>query len=156
MKAKKNNKKIYEFPEVAVRLVNLPSRQLLEPIDNDKKAADYMRELLSCCTVENLAIVTVDSHIRPINYAVISRGTIDQTFFSPAEIIRVAILSNAAGILIYHNHPSDVLTPSQDDDAAAKNIWQCTRLFSLVLHDFIILGPTGYYSYHDKKHAPFA
>lgn len=156
MKAKKNNKKIYEFPEVAVRLVNLPSRQLQEPIDNDKKAADYMRELLSCCTLETLSIVTVDSHIRPINYAIISRGTIDQTFFSPAEIIRVAILSNAAGILIYHNHPSDVLTPSQDDDAAAKNIWQCARLFNLVLHDFIILGPTGYYSYHDKEHGPFA
>ena len=74
MKEEKNNTKTYKFPEVAVRLVNLPSRQLLEPIDNDKKAADYMRELLSCCTVENLAIVTVDSHIRPINYAVIKQS----------------------------------------------------------------------------------
>ena len=146
----------YTFPEVAVRLVDLPSRQLQEPIDNTEQATSYMRTLLANCTIENLAVVTVDCHIRPINHAIISRGTIDQAFYSPAELIRIAILSNAAGILVYHNHPSDVLTPSQDDDVVAKNIWQCTKLFSLVLHDFIILGPTGYYSYHDKKHAPFA
>ena len=144
------------FPEVAVRLVDLPSRQPQEPIDDTEKATSYMRTLLSDCTLENLAVVTVDCHIRPINHAIISRETIDQAFYSPSEIISIAILSNAAGILVYHNHPSDVLTPSQDDDATAKNIWQCTKLFSLVLHDFIILGPTGYYSYHDKEHAPFA
>lgn len=156
MKKETESLKISTFPEVAVRLVDLPSIQPQEPIDDTEKATSYMRTLLSGCTLENLAVVTVDCHIRPINHAIISRGTVDQAFYSPSEIIRIAILSNAAGILVYHNHPSDVLTPSQDDDVAAKNIWQCTKLFSLVLHDFIILGPTGYYSYHDKKHAPFA
>ena len=73
-----------------------------------------MRTLLANCTIENLAVVTVDCHIRPINHAIISRGTIDQAFYSPAELIRIAILSNAAGILVYHNHPSDVLTPLQE------------------------------------------
>ena len=50
----------YTFPEVAVRLVDLPSRQLQEPIDNTEKATSYMRTLLANCTIENLAVVTVE------------------------------------------------------------------------------------------------
>lgn len=153
MKQKSNHTKT--FPEVAVRLVDLPSRQLQEPIDNTEKATAYMRTLLSNCTLENIAIVTVDSHIRPINYSIISRGTVDQAFYSPSEIIRIAILSNAAGILVYHNHPSGIPAPSKYDDAVAENIWQCTHLFHIHFHDFIIIGNPNNYSYRTEERGPF-
>ena len=155
MKKETESLKISTFPEVAVRLVDLPSIQPQEPIDDTEKATSYMRTLLSDCTLENLAVVTVDSRIRPINYSIISRGTVDQTFYSPSEIIRIAILSNAAGILVYHNHPSGIPAPSQYDDAVAENIWQCTQLFHIHFHDFIIIGNHDNYSYHTKERGPF-
>ena len=155
MKKETESLKISTFPEVAVRLVDLPSIQPQEPIDDTEKATSYMRTLLSDCTLENLAVVTVDSRIRPINYSIISRGTVDQTFYSPSEIIRIAILSNAAGILVYHNHPSGIPAPSKYDDAVAENIWQCTQLFHIHFHDFIIIGNPDNYSYHTKEREPF-
>lgn len=154
---KASEKELYRFPEVFIQLVQQPSQKLQEPIDNERKATDYMCTLLSCRTVENLAIVTVDSRIRPINYSIISRGTVDQACYSPSEIIRLAILSNAAGILIYHNHPSGVPSPSLCDDIAAENIWKCTQLFHIILHDFIILGnQNNYYSYRSEERGPFS
>ena len=143
------------FPEVAVRLVDLPSRQPQEPIDDTEKATSYMRTLLSGCTIENLAVVTVDSRIRPINYSIISRGTVDQALYSPSEIIRIAILSNAAGVMAYHNHPSGDCSPSRMDDMVAENMSKCLELFHIAFHDFIIVGNNTHYSYHSEKREPF-
>lgn len=143
------------FPEVAVRLVDLPSRQPQEPIDDTEKATSYMRTLLSDCTLENLAVVTVDSRIRPINYSIISRGTVDQAFYSPSEIIRIAILSNATGLIAYHNHPSGYCSPSRMDDMVAENMSKCLGLFHIHFHDFIIIGNHDNYSYHTEKRGPF-
>ena len=143
------------FPEVAVRLVDLPSRQPQEPIDDTEKATSYMRTLLSGCTLENLAVVTVDSRIRPINYSIISRGAVDQALYSPSEIIRIAILSNAAGLIAYHNHPSGDCSPSHMDDIVAENMSKCLGLFHITFHDFIIIGSNTHYSYHSEKRGPF-
>ncbi|MCR2397482.1 hypothetical protein NSP33_24575, partial [Salmonella enterica] len=40
-------------------------------------------------------------------------GSINQSVAHPREIFRSALLNNAARILIYHNHPSGDVLPSE-------------------------------------------
>ena len=120
---------IDSFQEVAVRLVRMPASHCQDPaVDSPGKAALFMASLLGDCTVENMAVVMTDTRLKPLCYSVVSRGSIDMACYSPAEILRVAILSNAAGVFCFHNHPSGNPSPSKEDDAVASNLSDALRL----------------------------
>lgn len=145
----------HTFPEVAVRLIHVPSRQTLTSINTALNAVDYITSVLNRCTVEVLAAVMLDVHLKPLCYSTIGIGTINQVCFSPAEIARTALLTNAAGVILLHNHPSGEPSPSEDDDAAANKIFQALRLFSIALHDFIIIAGDTIYSYKEQYRSPY-
>ena len=147
---------IDSFQEVAVRLVRMPASQCQDPaVDSPGKAALFMASLLGGCTVENMAVVMTDTRLKPLCYSVVSRGSIDMACYSPAEILRVAILSNAAGVLCFHNHPSGNPSPSKEDDAVASNLSDALRLFRIPLYDFIIIGGSELFSYREQGRGPY-
>ena len=45
----------------------------------------------------------------------IYRGTLDRAVVEPREILKRALLVNAAGVILYHNHPSGDPAPSRED-----------------------------------------
>lgn len=64
---------------------------------------------------EVLCIINLKASGIPINCNFISVGAVDQTLAHPREIFKSCILSNAASVLLLHNHPSGKLTPSKED-----------------------------------------
>ena len=105
----------YELKNVAVRLVSQPSFLSDEKIETPEAAvrvlakefADYDREVLS--------VVNLNVKGKPINASIVSMGILDGSLAHPREILKTAILSNAAQILILHNHPSNELKASRYD-----------------------------------------
>lgn len=51
----------------------------------------------------------------PINITVVSVGTLNKVIFYPREVFKTAILSNAASVMAFHNHPSGDRTLSDQD-----------------------------------------
>lgn len=145
----------YTFPEVAVRMIQLPPRQEYPPINTAPKAVEYVSALIDTCTVEHLLVIMLDTRLKPLCYSVIGIGTIDHACFSTAEIVRIALLNNTAGVIVLHNHPNGDPSPSRDDDAAANRISEALRLFDISLHDFIIVSQDEIFSYSEQGHGPF-
>ncbi len=76
----------------------------------------------------------------------LSRGTVTMTAMNPREIIMKALMTNAAKIVVAHNHPSGDVSPSDCDLDATKRLKKCCDLMDLKLEDHIIIGNCCYLS----------
>lgn len=78
-----------------------------------------------------------------IAYHEVSHGELAATNCHPREVFKRAILSNAAGIICVHNHPSGDVTPSDDDLIATRRLFESGKLLGIRLVDHIITGLGG-------------
>ena len=150
----KNNQ--YQLKEVTVRLrLKEGSSPLVSanPIDSPAKAADLMMEFLSDLDREMVCVINLNNKLVPQSYNVVSIGAINSSMAPLANIFKTAIMSNAASIMLAHNHPSGDPTPSREDNELTKRVLQAGRLMEIPLLDHIIVGSgrSVYYSYNEQQ-----
>lgn len=63
----------------------------------------------------------------------------------PRDVFKAAILVNAAGIIVAHNHPSGDPTPSPDDRALTTRLRAAGQLLGVAVIDHIVVGHEGRY-----------
>lgn len=80
----------------------------------------------------------------------VSQGHTDAVNFCIRTILRQALVSEAVGIVVAHNHPSGDPSPSEQDIQATKAIFSACRLVGLQLEDHLIFGSGQYFSFRDK------
>jgi len=90
-----------------------------------------------------LVCLNTRNHINCIH--VVSIGTVNTALVTPREVLKVAILSNAASIAFIHNHPSGDPDPSQDDIQITNRLVECGKLFGIGLLDHVIISDDGKY-----------
>ncbi len=79
----------------------------------------------------------------------IYRGTLDRAVVEPREILRRALLGKAAGIILYHNHPSGDPTPSREDREFTRRLAQAAESIGVRLLDHIVVGREGCVSFRE-------
>jgi DNA repair protein RadC len=94
-------------------------------------------------------IILTSHYNQVVGVAQLSMGTVSNTIVSIAEIMQLALLRNASGIILSHNHPSGNLSPSQNDRILTKDVQKAAKLFNISVLDHIILTSEGYYSFSD-------
>ena len=80
----------------------------------------------------------------------VSEGGISGTTVDIRLILQSAILSNASGIILSHNHPSGNVKPSREDNLLTERIKSCCKLMDINVYDHIIITSEGFYSYSDE------
>lgn len=75
-----------------------------------------------------------------IEYRELFNGTIDGTSVYPREVIRACIETNAAALILFHNHPSGVAEPSQADERITRRLSSACELIDVRVLDHIIVG----------------
>jgi DNA repair protein RadC len=80
-------------------------------------------------------------------YHELSRGTIDATLVCPREVFKVALLANAGGVIVGHNHPSGDPTPSPNDVALTRGLISAAAIIGVELVDHIIVAGDRYVSF---------
>lgn len=98
---------------------------------------------------EVFAILCLSTKHRVIAYHEVSRGTLDATLVHPREVFKAALLSNAASIILTHNHPSGDSTPSPDDHQLTRRLVDAGRLIGIKVLDHIIVGDGRYFSFRE-------
>ncbi len=89
---------------------------------------------------------------KPISWAIISTGGVSGTVVDNRILFSHALLSLASGIIVFHNHPSGNLKPSQADIELTRKIKNAAPLLDMQLLDHIILSSNlkDYYSFADN------
>lgn len=130
-----------KLEQVSVRLVKDADIYSDEEIRNSSDAIRIIgKELLSELDREALCIVNMKSNGVPINFNIASIGSINKSLVSVRELMKSAVLSNAANVIILHNHPSGDVTPSRNDIAVTKKLLNAFRMMDIELLDHVIVA----------------
>ena len=123
-----------------------------EKIDSPEKAIEVMRDMMKNLDRENVCVVNLDGASHPINFNVVSIGSINSSELAMRELFKTAILSNASNILLLHNHPSSSITPIKHDHAVTARVMMASQMMGIPLVDHIIVaGGTGEYFSYKKE-----
>jgi DNA repair protein RadC len=99
--------------------------------------------------LEHFIALFVDNKNRLICRKVMARGTVDQAPVFPREIVRFALIKQASGIILAHNHPGGDPGPSlQDRELTTKIKRVCVELGIRVL-DHIIVTEAAHFSFQE-------
>ena len=135
-----SEKKLLKQVDVRLILKDGPALYSGESIESPIDAVKIMREVLSGLDREWLCVINMDTKLRPVNYNVVSIGSLNESLANIQNIIKSAILSNCDNILLMHNHPSGAVTPSTADDTVTRHLIQACKLMDMHLLDHIIVG----------------
>ena len=122
------------------------TRQILSP----KDAYEMIKEQLEGLDREQFIIACLNTKNEPTNITVVSVGSLNKAIVHPREVFKTAILSNAASIMAFHNHPSGETTPSQQDIQLTNRLYEAGELLSIKLLDHLIIGDGTFTSLKEK------
>lgn len=117
-----------------------------EPVPYDPDTFGRMLVRTHQFRQEHVGVALLDPYNVIIKQQIVFVGTINLAFVSPRDIVRVAVLSNATGLVVYHNHPSGNPKPSAHDLAFTKELRAALQLMDIELVDHVINGSRRYWS----------
>lgn len=115
-----------------------------------ENAAEIIRPLFDGADREMVVALSMDVKGNPIAAEVVAIGSLDCCIVSMRELFKHAVLSNAAALLCFHNHPSGDPEPSKEDVEITKRMIKAGELLGIPLVDHIILGDSGFVSLKDR------
>jgi predicted nucleotidyltransferase len=132
----------YELKQVKVRLKLAEAYPIYstEQITTPDKAAEVMAQVLSQMDREYCCVVNLDGANHPINFNVVSIGDVNQAHVPIQNVFKSAILSNAASIMMFHNHPSGSVKASREDIDVTKRLIEAGKIMNIPVLDHIIVG----------------
>ena len=89
---------------------------------------------------EQFVVALLSAKNQMIGMNIVSVGALSATTVHPREVLKPAILSNSAAILLCHNHPSNDLNPSADDLAITRTIIQAATVVGIQVHEHLIIN----------------
>ncbi|MBQ6501535.1 MAG: JAB domain-containing protein [Mogibacterium sp.] len=95
---------------------------------------------------ETVVVLSLNAKGEVIGCHEASIGDIVSSAVHPREIFKHAILSNAASIVVAHNHPSGDPEPSAQDIDATKRLKEAGNILGIPLLDHIVIGSSSYTS----------
>ncbi len=114
-------------------------------IRSAKDVYDYLQDMHNL-PKEHLRGLYLNSHNRVIHDEVISIGTINTNIVHPREVFRSAIEHSAAAVVLAHNHPSNIATPSAQDIEITQQLIQAGKIIGINVLDHVIITKSTYIS----------
>ncbi len=135
--------------EVMVRYALAPIR-LRESLATPEEVAKVARQRLGNLSYEESWLALVDAQNRLISWERLRKGGISSIAVEPRDILEVALMRKASGIILVHNHPGGSAKPSRPDLDLTAQLNSLAPHLGLRLLDHVIVTPGECYSIAQK------
>lgn len=119
-------------------------------LDTTEKIGDYAKSLFNGKLVENLYMISLNSHKGIICFDKISEGTSHVAAASIHTISKRALLNEASYVVLAHNHPGGKLEPSVADLSLTREVKLALDTLDIKLIDHIIVACGKWLSLMDR------
>lgn len=125
--------------EIATRLAFAEQPKRL-CFDRPEACARYLLLRYARRDQEVMGAVYVNVRNEALHECELYRGTLRRAAVEPRGILREALTVGAAGVLLFHTHPSGDPSPSLEDLAFTERLEKAGRVVGVQLLDHLILG----------------
>lgn len=101
---------------------------------------NFVRMKLGGCQSETLMTIFLNSRNRIISYE-LTPGTVNHTTVYIRELAKRAVLCNATGVILAHNHPSGVCIPSPEDMQLTESVTRALATFGIKFYCHLLVTP---------------
>lgn len=136
--------------ELAKRINEIPTAKSEDKNISPEDIYKIIRSKITNYFKEYLLVVSLNSRNDVIAVDTVSVGTLNSGLIHPRETFETAIKRHAAQIIICHNHPSNILSPSKDDLLITKNLYQLGKIMGIEIIDHLIIGKNGFFSFKQE------
>ena len=109
-------------------------------------AYELVKDELGNSDRERFVSILLTTRNTVIGVETVSVGTLSNCLISARELLKSALLVNAHGIILVHNHPSGDLNPSEEDLTSTKRIVQAGDIMGIEVLDHLIIGRNAFTS----------
>lgn len=145
---------LYNIPQVRLSYVNDFNGIPPQKITSSKEAHKYLRDTFEPDRIGHIEIfyvILVNRHNKVLGIQKVSEGGVAGTVVDPKIVLQAALLANASGLILAHNHPSGNMAPSSQDIEITKKLKQGAKFLDISVNDHLILVPDGdYFSFADN------
>jgi DNA repair protein RadC len=135
--------------ELAKRKMAANSKQSVA-IRHSRDVYERLLEFMWNLPHEEFWMVSLSRSNRVISIDKVGEGGLSATVADPKKVFRIALVNNAASIIVAHNHPSGNLEPSNEDNQLTKRLVQSGQMLECPVLDHVIVTDHGYFSYTDE------
>lgn len=141
----------------AIKMAEAAAQAMLEyriqdrpVLSNWTSLLDYCHSMLAGKTKEEFHILFLNTKNHLIAAEKQQTGTINNVMVYPREVIARALELGAGALILVHNHPTGDTKPSQADIDMTRRIIQAGLGVSIQVHDHLIIGANGHYSFKSE------
>ncbi len=117
-------------------------------ITSPEEAAKFAASFFEGSDKEMIYVCTLNGNNEPVTMEMVAKGSVNWCKADISQIYKTAIISNAASIICFHNHPSGCIEPSGVDKLITEKMETAGRYLDIPLRDHIIIGENGnFYSF---------
>lgn len=120
--------------------------QIKTPAD----AAQMLMLHMGLLDQEEVRTLLLDTRNRVMASHMIYKGSLNAASMRVSEVFKEAVRSNAAAIIVAHNHPSGDPSPSAEDIAVTKTLQNAGKLLDIELLDHIVIAHNRYVSLKER------
>ena len=111
---------------------------------------EFIQSQLTTAEREIFVVIFLDNQHRVIKYSPMFSGTLNHVEVHPREIVREAMKSNAAALILAHNHPSGRAEPSKADRVITERIVKACLFMEIRVLDHLVIGRGEYVSFAER------
>jgi len=138
---------LYKVMLVQDASVQIANRLIQAPEHAAKIVTDYLRGV----DREHFVGLYLNTANNLITIHTVSVGTLNSSLVHPREVFKIALMVNAASVVVSHNHPSGNAEPSQEDLAITKQLVEAGKILGVPLYDHVIVTEgNGFTSFSER------
>ena len=108
---------------------------------------EYLASLFEGTTKERFLVLMLDNKYKEITHVFYDTNSTSSVLIEPNELAKTLAINKPKYVVIAHNHPSELLRPSRDDDITTAKVYMLCKLHGITLIDHVIVSKERTYSY---------
>ena len=141
---------------LGLKIAQAVSRRYLADRELDKdfvrsadEVLDYLKHNLRDKNREVFLVIYLNGRNQILKMEELFEGTLSTSAVYPREVVKRALVNDAAALVFVHNHPSGNPNPSQDDLTITKKLKKAAQAIDVSVHDHLIIAGNDVYSFAD-------
>lgn len=128
--------------ELVARATNRPSAKASH-LRTVEDVADYFRRHHGAGAPEKFVAFYINKRHRLLHAKEVARGSGNAVVVDPKVVFKEAVLCDARGIVLAHNHPGGSLEPSKHDQDLTARLLEAGKIFSVPIVEHVIVTEDG-------------